>query len=117
MKTTKIDSCSFGTLVINGKLYTDDLIIFPDGDILKPWWRRRGHQLSMDDLRNLIDSAPEVIVAGTGMSGGVKPDKNLKSELSKLAIEFISAPNNEAIRIFNEMALERRIGAGFHLTC
>ena len=117
MKTTKIDNCSFGTLVINGKIYTDDLIILPNGDILKPWWRKRGHQLSMNDLRNLIDSVPEVIVAGTGMSGGMKPDTNLKSELSKLAIEFFAAPNNEAIRIFNDMAVERRIGAGFHLTC
>jgi hypothetical protein len=117
MKMTKIDSCSFGTLVINGKIYTDDLIILPDGEIVKPWWRKRGHQLSMDDLRNLIDSSPEVIVVGTGMSDGVKPDKNLERKLSKRAITFIAAPNNEAIGIFNEMALKGRIGAGFHLTC
>ena len=60
MKSLKIDSCSFGTLVINGKPYTDDLIIHPDGKILKPWRRKRGHQLSMDDLRELID---EIVVA------------------------------------------------------
>ena len=117
MKTTKIDSCSFGTLVINGKTYTDDLIILPDGKIFKPWWRKRGHQLSMDDLRGLIDSSPEVIVAGTGMSGRVKPDENLENDLSKLAIEFIAAPNEEALRIFNTLASDKRVGAGFHLTC
>ena len=113
----KIDSCSFGTIVINGKTYTDDLIILPDDEILKPWWRKRGHQLSMDDLRELIDSSPEVIVAGTGVSGGVKPDKNLENDLSKLAIEFIAAPNDEAIKVFNELASEKRVCAGFHLTC
>jgi uncharacterized protein len=74
MKSLRIDSCSFGSIVINGKTYTDDLVIHPDGKILKPWRRKRGHQLSMDDLRELIDSAPEVIVAGTGVSGGMKSD-------------------------------------------
>ena len=102
MKTPKIDNCSFGTLVINGKTYTDDLIVHPGGEILKPWWRKRGHQLTMDDLSELIDSSPEVIVAGTGVSGGVKPDKNLEPELSKLGIELIAAPNDEAIKIFNK---------------
>ncbi|MBL7205490.1 MAG: hypothetical protein ISS63_14370 [Desulfobacteraceae bacterium] len=117
MKSLRIDSCSFGTLVINGKPYTDDLIIHPDGKILKPWRRKRGHQLSLDDLRELIDSSPEVIVAGTGVSGGVIPERNLEEDLSKLAIDFIAAPNEKAIRVFNELVQEKRVGAGFHLTC
>jgi len=117
MKTIRIDRCSFGRLVINGKTYTDDLMIHPDGKIEGPWWRKRGHQLSMDDMRELIDSAPEVIVAGTGISGGMKPDHHLESDLTKLSIEFIAAPNEEAIVIFNKMATEKRIGGCFHLTC
>ena len=117
MKSLKIDNCSFGTLVINGKTYTDDLIIYPDGKILKPWWRQRGHQLSMDDLQDLIHSSPEVIVLGTGVSGRVIPDKNLENDLAKLGIEFIAASNNEAIKLFNKLASDKRIGAGFHLTC
>ena len=113
----KIDSCSFGTLVIDGKTYTDDLIILPDGEILKPWWRKRGHQLLMDDLQELIDSSPEVIVVGTGVGGGMIPDRNLKKDLAKLTIEFIAASNEEAIRVFNELVPQNRVGAGFHLTC
>ena len=113
----KIDSCSFGSLVINGKTYTDDLIILPDGKILKPWWRKRGHQITMDDLRELIDSSPKIIVVGTGVSRGVIPDKNLESYLARLAIEFIAVPNEEAIKVFNKLAPEKRIGGGFHLTC
>ena len=48
MKLERIDSCSFVTLCINGKPYTDDLIIHPDGKILKPRRRKRGYQLSME---------------------------------------------------------------------
>ena len=71
----------------------------------------------MDDLRELIDSSPEVIAVGTGMSGGVIPDKNLKPDLAKLTIEFIAVPNGEAVKVFNKLAKEKRIGGGFHLTC
>jgi hypothetical protein len=113
----KIDRCSFGSLVINGKTYRDDLIILPDGKILKPWWREKGHQLTMDDLQDLIHALPEIIVVGTGMSGRVIPVKNLEADLAKLLIEFIAVPNEEAIKVFNQLAPEKRIGGGFHLTC
>ena len=115
--TLRIESCSFGTLVIDGKTYTDDLIILPDDKILKPWWRQQGHHLTMDDLRDLIESSPEVIVAGTGISGNMKPDHNLVKDLSRLAIELIAEPNNKALEIFNKMEPGKRVGACFHLTC
>lgn len=117
MKTMKINRCAFGALVINGKTYTEDLIILPNGEILFPWWRKKGHQLSMDDLKDLIKAEPEVIVVGTGVSGGMLPEKNLKSDLLKSDIEFIAAPNEEAIKVFNKLLKGIKIGAGFHLTC
>jgi len=117
MEPMRIDNCSFGTLVINGMTYTDDLIILPNGDILKSWRRKRGHRLTMDDLRELIDSLPEIIMAGTGVSGGMIPDKNLQKDLAKLGIDFIAAPNEDVITVFNRLSPDKRVGAGFHLTC
>jgi len=117
VKPLSIENCAFGILVINGKPYMDDLMILPDGRILKPWRRKRGHRLSMDDLRQLIDTAPEVIVMGTGMSGGVIPDRDLEEMLSQRSIMFIAAPNEKATKAFNTLARKKRVGAGFHLTC
>jgi hypothetical protein len=71
----------------------------------------------MDDLRELIDASPEIIVVGTGVSGRVIPVKKLETDLAKLSIEFIAEPNKEAIRGFNQLAPGKRIGGGFHLTC
>ena len=117
MKSMKIDRYSFGSLVINGKPYTSDVIIYPDGKIEDYWRRKRGHELSTDDIRELIDSAPELIIAGTGVSGRMIPDKDLVKHLSRLAIEFIAAPNEKAMDIFNELAPKKRVGGCFHLTC
>ena len=117
MNTLRIESCSFGSIVIDGKTYSDDLIVLPGGGILKPWRRQRGHQLNINDLTTLLDSAPEIIVAGTGFNGRVKPDETLAKDLSRLAIELIAAPNEEAIRRLNGLKPEKRVGACFHLTC
>ena len=116
-KSLRIDSCSFGALIINGKTYPSDLIIFPDGEVVGPWRRNRGHQLSQEDITELIESSPEIIIAGTGVSGMVKPEKRLEKTLSNLGIQFIAAPNQEAIELFNHWASKKRVGACFHLTC
>jgi hypothetical protein len=117
MESTTIERCSFGSLVINGRTYTSDLIIYPDGRIDEPWYRSSGHRLSMQDISELVESAPEVIIAGTGVSGGVQPERDLEDVLSERGIQFIHAPNDQAREHYNSLAREKRVGACFHLTC
>ena len=112
-----ITSCSFGVMVIEGKKYTSDLIIYPDGNIEDSWWRRKGHGLSLDDISKLIESKPEVIIAGTGASGLMRPEPELDKVLLKKGIRFIAQPNRKAIKIYNELSFTKRVGACFHLTC
>jgi len=117
MGSNIIEECSFGSIVINGRRHRSDLIIYPDGRIREPWYRNRGHYLSFQDIKDLAHSAPDVIVSGTGMSGGVKPDPNLGDILAERDIEFVFAPNPEAVERFNQLAKDKRVGACFHLTC
>ena len=112
-----ITSCSFGVIVIEGKQYTSDLIIYPDGHIEDSWYRRKGHTLSSDDISKLIESKPEVIIAGTGVSGLMKPEPGLDKLLFKKGIRFIAQPNQKAMKIYNELSSTKRVGACFHLTC
>jgi len=117
MKSLRIDSCSFGSIVINGKEYASDLIIYPDGHVKDSWRRKTGHKLSIDDIGGLIESEPEVIIAGTGVSGLVRPEKELEKMLSEKDIGFIPAPNQKAIELYNELISKKRVGACFHLAC
>jgi len=112
-----IDSFSFGAMVIEGRHYTSDLIIFPDGRIQDAWWRARGHVLSGGDIVDLVSAEPEVLIAGTGVNGLMKPEKNLGGYLSKRGIEFMAGPNDSAVRWFNDFHKLRRVGACFHLSC
>lgn len=112
-----IDTFSFGSIAIDGKKYMSDLVIFPDGHVVDSWRRKSGHGLSGEDIRTLIESEPDVIIAGTGVNGLVIPDKELEKILAKKSIDFIYAPNQKAIELYNELISKRRVGACFHLTC
>jgi len=112
-----IDTCAFGVMVIDSKTYTSDLIIYPDGRVIDHWHRKSGHRLSSDDIDSLIKSKPEVIVAGMGSSGLMKPEPELERLLQKKSIDFIPEPNEKAIKSFNALLDSKKVSACFHLTC
>jgi hypothetical protein len=112
-----IESYSFGRMVINGTLYTKDVIIMPDNSILSPWWRRRGHVLTVDDLRDLLAQQPKTIICGTGAMGVMRPAAELKDYLEAHNIEFIIQKSSWAVEIYNSRRGEENLGACFHLTC
>ena len=112
-----IDSIAFGSITIDGRRYATDVIIHPDGTVTENWWRKSGHRLTFEDIRPLVDAAPELIVAGTGAYGRMKPDRELHTQLARRGIAFSAAANQEAAARFNREWPKRRVGGCFHLTC
>lgn len=112
-----IESYSFGSMVIDGTHYSKDVIIFPDGRILSPWWRRQGHVLSQDDLEELLAEEPDIIVCGTGAMGVMRPDPKLREFLKSRNIEFIAQKSAKAVDTYNDLADGGKVGGCFHLTC
>ena len=113
----RIDAYSFGSMVISGIRYTKDVIIFPDGTILCPWWRNRGHVLETADIQDLIDIGPDIIICGTGAMGVMRVSEQLQENLQERGIEFIVRKSSQAVDTFNKMAGTGKVGACFHLTC
>ena len=107
-----IDDYSFGHISIDGTEYTSDIIIYPDGRIQDAWWRKSGHRLCIDDIVDLINTNPQIIIAGTGSSGLMKPEK-----LTDKGIELKVVSSKEAVTLFNKLCNEKKVGACFHLTC
>ena len=112
-----IESYSFGRMVIDGALHTADVIIYPDGTVQSSWWRREGHRLDSGDIKGLIDSRPDIIIAGTGASGMMKPVQGLKELLAREGIDFLALPSKEAMARYNDLSKSKKVGACFHLTC
>ena len=112
-----IEKSAFGSNQIYGKLYTTDLVIYPDGRVSENWWRHHGHRLSLEDIEALILAKPDVIVIGTGVYGRMLPNPGLEKNLTDQGIELVLAPTGEAVSHFNRLQSSRKTGAGFHLTC
>jgi hypothetical protein len=112
-----IEKTSFGSITVEGATYTSDLLLFPDGRVADAWRRSSGHRLHMEDIEILVAAAPEVIVAGCGVFGRMKPEPGLAPALAEKGIEFHAASNAKAVKIYNEQAAKHKTGACFHLTC
>ena len=59
-----INSYQFGLIVINRRRYTRDVIIFPDR-VLDGWWRKEGHRLYVEDLKEVLNTGlqPELLAS------------------------------------------------------
>lgn len=114
-----INSYEFGQIVIDGKRYTSDLIVFPER-VVDGWWRKEGHNVHIEDLEEILEHEPrpEVLVLGTGYHGLVQIPIKVKATLESQGIELTAQPTREACQTFNNLLKSRRqIAGAFHLTC
>jgi len=111
-----IDDYGFGSIVIEGKTYTSDVIVYPD-KVDPTWWRKEGHLLQKDDLPGVIEAAPVVFVIGTGNWGVMKVPESTLSFLERKGIRVVIEKTAEAVKIFNEESKKGRTVGAFHLTC
>lgn len=112
----RIDSYSFGKIVVEGVSYTRDLKVFPD-KVVPDWWRKDGHLLKCVDMEDVFYFRPEVVIVGTGMMGAMKVSEEVKDKAKELAIEIISEKTGKAVEIFNKISLTKKTVGLFHLTC
>jgi hypothetical protein len=111
-----IDSYSFGTIIVNGRRYTSDLIIYPDR-VESSWWRKEGHNLCMGDLQDVLRYGPEVLVIGQGKPGLMAVGAEIVEQLAQRGIEVHTAPTAKAVKLYNRLSLEKKTVAALHLTC
>lgn len=68
----KIDELIFGSIVVEGKKYRRDVLIFADGTVKK---RKGGflifgsHKIKKRELEELSRGQPEIIIVGIGTDG------------------------------------------------
>lgn len=112
-----IDSYQFGNIVIDGKAYNSDCLIF-GGSVHPDWWRKHGHLLAVEDLQSVIAAGPTILIVGCGASGMMKVPEEIGQALQKQNIELIALDTNRAVEKFNELAGNNQgVAAALHLTC
>ena len=112
-----IEEYSFGRIIIDGKPFTSDVIVFPD-HVYSPWWREQGHRLAMRDLEAVIAATPKLLLIGTGYYGRMKVAEETLQALGALGIDIHVGPTGDAVARFKRLGGERADSvAALHLSC
>ena len=111
-----IENYSFGQIIIDKKIYNSDLIIFKDR-INDSWWRKEGHNLCIDDIKEIINEKPEIVIVGTGYYGLMKVTSELIKYLESIGIDLITKKTKDACDEYNTLYKKKKVIAAFHLTC
>ena len=112
-----IENYSFGQILVNGKEYHSDIIIFKD-HIYDDWWRKESHNLCIEDIDEIINQKPDILIIGTGFFGLMKVPEELIENIKSLGIgHVIIKKTGDACTEYNKLYKKNNIIAAFHLTC
>jgi len=111
-----IDSYRFGEVVVDGRKFTTDITISHEGSV-NSWWRREGHVLNVEDLKEVLTEDLEVLVVGTGDGGLMSVPQATHSHVTSLGVELIAERTESACNAYNSLAGKKRVAAVLHLTC
>ena len=112
-----IEAYDFGRIVIDGTIYTNDLLIL-EQRIKENWWRKEGHALHTSDIKDAVEEfAPEVVVIGTGYMGMMKVSSETRLYVQNKGIELLVEKTKEACELVNTLSKSKQVLAGLHLTC
>jgi len=113
----KIDSYSFGHIVIDGRSFTSDVILYRD-HVDASWWRQEGHRLLPEDLTDVLRARPDILIIGTGYSGIMTVPKNTVAHIESQGIEIKVERTTQAVASYNSLqGHNKHIIAALHLTC
>ena len=110
-----IDHYEFGKFVVDGKTYETDIKII-NGQV-KTW---KDHSMSLEDIQELIDAKPKIIVIGTGSAGMVNVSQEIKEAIKKAGIELYIEKTKEACELYNKLSQQygkENVAAILHSTC
>lgn len=114
----QVESFSFGRITIDGKEYTSDVIVSKDSMINSSWWRKEGHNVHPEDISEIIDASPEIVIFGTGANGSMKVSNAVKEQLQQKGIDVDQMLTSRAKEKFNELVSEgKKVVLAAHLTC
>jgi hypothetical protein len=112
-----IEEYSFGRIVVSGVTYANDIKIVK-GRVVSDWWRKKGHSVGIEDIQDILESKPSILVIGKGQPGMMRSSRSLRKFLKKNDIELIEEKTSQAITTFNSLLQqEKDVSAGFHISC
>lgn len=117
----KVEAFKFGSIIVDGKKYRRDVLLFPDGtmrDRKRGFWRFGSHSIKKEEVEELIKASPDIVVFGKGVYSRAKLSSDALRSLKESKAELIILPSKEAVLKVNELLdANKRLAALIHITC
>ena len=112
-----IEKYAFGSMRLGDRTYYSDLAISA-GEVAR-WWRDSSHLVLSADIDVILAVKPDVLVIGTGYSGGMSVSDEAKRLCADNGVELVVERTARAVERYNAILLEgiQSVAAAFHLTC
>ena len=117
----KIVELTFGSIVVEGKKYRRDVLIFPDGTVKK--WKGGflmfgSHKIKKRELDELSQGHPETIFVGTGTNCTAHMATETESRARGKNLSLLVQSSHDAIARLNGLAeRKKKVAALIHTTC
>ena len=113
----RVEDYRFGRIVVDGKVYINDIIVLPDGGVVSDWWRKDGHVLQVCDIERHLRNDVKVLVVGRGASGCMVVADEVCEWCRRRGMDVVALLTADAVVEFNRRANEDGVAGAFHLTC
>ncbi len=117
----RIDQAGFGSITIDGKAFSHDVIIRLNGEVRK---RKKklskavygtSHQVSLEEARHVYQEGAALLIVGAGMFGRLRLSDEAARFFHQKGCQVQLAPTGKAVRAWNEA--EGAVIGLFHITC
>ena len=110
-----IEFVKFGEVMVDGKVYYSDMIVWWDGEIE---FLPKDHMLDMKVFARLLRKNPDMVVVGKGQVGMVVVSDDVKHKAKDRGIKIFEETSAKAADIFNGMvSTGKKVVAFIHTTC
>jgi hypothetical protein len=119
-RSPRISRLSWGRLEVEGAGAFKDAKLYPGG--ARAWdWHETGTRhvpgIQVADVEELLERGAEVIVLSKGVLERLQVCPETLDLLKNKGIPAHVLPTEEAVRLYNELAANRPVGALVHSTC
>jgi len=123
-----IEALSWGEFVIRGQVHgksPDGSVcgvgkdIFLVGEEIHPWSERKGHLLSEEMVRRVLDYGVDILIIGTGILGAIQVPAQVRQFLRNKGVTAVMIQKTpEACLTFNRLYREgKKVALLAHGTC
>ena len=117
----KVDKLNFGSIIIDSKKFSRDVLIFSDGTVKK---RKGGilmfgsHNIKKAEIEKLAQGNPEAIIVGIGTNAKAHLASGMENWAGEKNLSLRVQPSYEAVAKLNELVDQgKKVAALIHITC